>query len=164
MAVKEGNTAKKYLEFAEEFCKSFAQINYDSSPNQTVITSIHFNITNLPQPRLDDIKKRHQLEDIHIKRNLGPNNLPPNMDTELPLDLGFFCQAAARRLDWTDSATDTVRAATNQILADPHKKRIFSIMGNQVGGKKDPKGRGQKKKKKKFGIFQTFENPPTHPP
>ena len=112
MAVKEGNTAEKYLEFAEEFCKSFVQINYGSSPDQTGITSIHFNITNLPKPRLDDIKKRHQLEDIHIKRCLGPGNLPPK-ETDLPLDLGFLCQAAARRLDWTDSATDTVRAATS---------------------------------------------------
>ena len=37
MAVKEGNTAKKYLEFAEEFCKSFIQINYGSSPDQAEI-------------------------------------------------------------------------------------------------------------------------------
>ena len=139
MAVIEGNTAEKYLEFAEEFCKSFVQINHGPSPDQTGIASIHFNITNLPKPRLDDIKKRLQLEDSHIKRNLGPNNLPHNLDPDLPIDLGFLCQAAARRLDWTDSATDTVRAATSRILADPHKKKIFSIMGIQVGGIKHPK-------------------------
>ena len=51
MVVKEGNSAKKHLEFAEEFCKTFVQINYGPAPNQTEIISIYLNIINLPKSR-----------------------------------------------------------------------------------------------------------------
>ena len=119
MVVKEGNSAKKYLEMAEEFCNSFIQINYGPSSDQTEITSIYLNIINLPKPRLDDIKKQHELEDVNIRRCLEASLLP--QDKNVPLDLGFFCQAVAKRLEWTVSDAATVKNATNQIQSRSYK-------------------------------------------
>ena len=137
MLVKEGNSATKYLAMAEEFCNSFIQINYGPSPDQTEITSIYLNIINLPKSRLDDIKKQHELEDVNIRRSVQESLLPK--DKSIVLDVGFFCQAVAQRLQWTTSNATTVIDATTQILADSNKKRIFTILGDQIGGARDPK-------------------------
>ena len=138
MVVKEGNSAPKYLAMAEEFCNSFIQINYAGPPSdQTEITSIHLNIISLPKSRLDEIKKRHELEDVNIRRCIQESLLPP--DKSKALDVGFFCQAVAQRLQWTTSNAGTVINATTQILSDSNKKMIFTVMGDQIGGAKDPR-------------------------